>query len=29
MQKILKIVVAAAGLKWGKDVKVFWRHRKG
>jgi hypothetical protein len=25
MQKILKVVVAVAGLKWGEDVRVFWR----
>jgi hypothetical protein len=25
MQKILREVVAVAGLKWGEDVKVFWR----
>jgi hypothetical protein len=25
MRRILPVAVKAAGLKWGKDVKVYWR----
>jgi len=28
MRRILPAAVRAAGLKWGTDVKVYWRARQ-